>query len=170
MTQPFGHGRPVFLSAALPLLTSEAREETQDMSCTFSHNKIHKGKILPAGIRMRGEKFFVDVTRDGIRKTATCLSLREAKTKRDSLLTGVAEGPMPPQPWTFKEAFNSTWRGKHHNKAYRLGLQALAYFGPNSCIGDVLTADMDDYVDHLRLQGNGPALSLIHISEPTRPY
>ncbi|MDE3221111.1 MAG: hypothetical protein KGO23_17265, partial [Nitrospirota bacterium] len=47
---------------------------------------------LPQGIRARGQKFFVDVTIAGQRRTATCPTIADAITRQAELRTALLSG------------------------------------------------------------------------------
>lgn len=101
---------------------------------------------LPKGIRKRGNSYIVDVSYKGERKTATCVSLSEAKVKRTALLadlhTGRDTGPdrrSNARVWTLQEALDKTlelaapdgWRGCSYEKQATLNAEdAINYMGP----------------------------------------
>jgi integrase len=136
---------------------------------------------LPKGIRLRGSRYFVDVSINGIRRTATCPSYSEAVAKqaiiRAELLTGsqfavsCIDTPSPPPhvkadpasalqtpSWTLQEALERTssvvWSGTANgSNAIANAQAALAYFGPTFTL-EYLTADrIDEYMGHLASLG-----------------
>lgn len=119
------------------------------------------------GIRQRGSSFLVDITINGKRRTATCASYDEARIKRlqmEAEMLGAAQRQQAePTCWTLRKAFDKTveirWaNSKNETKARATAEEALEFFGDDRLLDTIKTADVDDYVAHLRnKQRNGPA-------------
>lgn len=114
-------------------------------------------------IRMRGEKFFVDVTRKGDRRTATCATREEAVKREAALLVAITGGRTPELPssrrWTLRHAFQRTmdvaWRGsKGERTVTAYAKQALCFFGEHRGLRTITTEQMDAYVKSLQERGN----------------
>lgn len=103
-------------------------------------------KQLPRGIRMRGAKYFVDVTVNGKRHTATCETLDEAVATRLRLRGAMQVGLDPVQPranakaWTLQEALDKVlslpkpegWRGCSYENVARMNVEsAIEVMGPD---------------------------------------
>lgn len=110
---------------------------------------------MPAGIRPRGDKFLVDVTVNGTRKTATCDTLAEAKDKRDELKVDLRTGRDVKGPranvstWTIKQALEKTltlnkpegWSDAAYRDIAEMNVKdAMAFFGPDQKLEE-LTRD-----------------------------
>lgn len=121
---------------------------------------------LPRGIRMRGTKYFVDVSVRGERKTATCNNLEDATAKREELLAqverelAVGSGGV----WSIKQAYEQTCKkawadepGTNRKYLRRNGNYAVKFFGENTPLRDIETPDIDRWMDKLTADGNGPA-------------
>ena len=132
---------------------------------------------LPNGIRQRGVRFFVDVTIQGVRRTATCATPEEAlatqaKLKAELLgeparasqatahsRSGLRTVRSPHQGCTLQEAFDTTrttaWTDCHSREhlARNAGF-ALKFFGPSTPLKTITTDKVDEYVAHLLQQGN----------------
>lgn len=116
-----------------------------------------KPATLPKGIRMRGDKYFVDVTINGKRKTATCKDLDAAKLKRveiEAMLrkgndTGLKESKRG--SWMVETACDYTlkheWAGKSIEKhCERVCDEIKEFFGARTRLDKITTEDMDDWV------------------------
>lgn len=128
---------------------------------------------LPKGIRKRGTKFFVDVSRAGKRRTATCPSLEEAILKQRQL-TAEIEADLNPElsthynqtfsvskplhSWTLRKAVDVTarlpakegWAGSKGETKTLINAEAVvAYFGPNKRLDEITEDDLDGFVAYL---------------------
>jgi integrase len=126
---------------------------------------------LPRGIRLRGNRFYVDVTVDGVRRTATCDSLDAAITRQKEMRRQIMRGEDAPVAaasgdgsWTLKRALTVTlslppkegWKGAPAEASSTKNANlAIAYFGEDARLSDITTASLDDYVSHLIEEGNG---------------
>lgn len=124
---------------------------------------------LPKGIRMRGAKFFVDVTVGGKRKTATRDTLAEAVEARAFLSNAMHTGKPVSQHrsnarvWTLQEALDKTlsipspegWRGISYEKQAKLNVEdAIAFFGPDRLLDTLERTEIDSWLDTLEAKGN----------------
>lgn len=124
------------------------------------------GRQLPKGIRVRGGSLLVDVTVNGIRKTATCESMEAALLKRAELyadlLGGVVKGVTGVAVWTMQKAFEkakeTAWAGTAGEvNALRNAQEAVEYFRPGTTLDKVTVDRIDEYVVSLRTKGNSNA-------------
>lgn len=121
------------------------------------------------GIRQRGKKWMVDVTINGVRRTATCASYEEAVSRRAELLRELKEGSKDGAtvaaregaPKTLGEAWNLTWqtrwkgtRNEAHLKGY--GEAILERFGGDTPLESIRRSHIEDWVVHLRSRGQTP--------------
>lgn len=127
---------------------------------------------IPRGIRMRGTKFFVDVTVNGQRMTATCDTLEEAVRKqaelRDAAETGkdVTQRRANARTWTLREALQKTqslpkpegWRGTSGGDVQAMNVEdSLAFMGETISL-DRITRDLIDAWCHsCEAKGNSDA-------------
>lgn len=110
---------------------------------------------LPRGIRLRGNKYFVDVTVGDKRKTATCSTLDEAITRQSELRAALEAGKdietrrSNARAWTLREALECTldlpakegWRGAPSAKIQAMNVEdAIKYFGEAVTL-DTITRD-----------------------------
>jgi len=120
------------------------------------------------GIRQRGNSWLVDVQVNGKRRTATCHTYDEARIKRLQLeadmRSGVAKQQQAdPACWTLRMALNTSmavrWtNSKNETKAKATAEEALEFFGDDRGLDTIKTADVDQYVAHLKNKAkNGPA-------------
>lgn len=128
---------------------------------------------LPRGIRRRGHKYFIDVTHNGQRKTATCDSLGEAMERKaqlkDALETGkeVKQRRANAASWTLQRALDKTlalppahgkrggWKGTSYESVATLNAQdAINFFGPDREIGSLSREDIDAWFDSCEARGN----------------
>lgn len=124
---------------------------------------------LPKGIRYRGTKFFVDVTHEGKRKTATCATLAEAMERKAQLKDALSTGKEVKQrranaaSWTLKQALEKTlslppkagWKGTSYEAIATLNAQdAINFFGPDREIGSITRAEIDAWFDSCEARGN----------------
>lgn len=117
------------------------------------------------GIRLRGEKFFVDVTHKGERRTATCNSLQEAKAEearlRHLLLTGQADEASPStarKAWTMDTACTRAeaerWKGMAVDaKAATYCAEFRRYFGAATRLDSIDRDSILGYVSRLQEDG-----------------
>ena len=115
-------------------------------------------KSTPTGIRKRGEKWFVDVSHKGQRKTATVETYAEAEAKRTELLDALQNGKEVAQSranarvWTLQEALDKTlslpkpegWRGTSYEAQATLNAQdAIDFMGSERKL-DAISRDLID--------------------------
>lgn len=123
---------------------------------------------IPKGIRKRGDKFFVDVTVQGRRRTGTADTLAEAKdmrvTLRAALIAGEGRdvGAKTGPGWTLGEAFDRTltlvWEGSRSETTAKLNAQAaIDHFGRTMPLSEIDTNALDGYVMRLMDKGNSNA-------------
>lgn len=126
-------------------------------------------KAMPTGVRKRGDKFFVDVSHKGKRKTATCDSLSEALDKRTELLDALQNGKEVAQSranarvWTLKEALDKTlslpkpegWRGTSYEKQATLNAEdAIAFMGSDRKLDAISRELIDAWFHSCETKGN----------------
>lgn len=126
----------------------------------------------PRGIRPRGEKWFVDVTVNGKRKTATVDTFDEAVEKKHSLTEALKTGKEVTQrrsnakSWTLQQALDKTlslpkpagWKGISYEKQATLNAQsAVSYWGPDRCLDTLSLEDMDAWLTSCEATGNSNA-------------
>ena len=124
---------------------------------------------LPRGIRQRGDKFFIDVSYKGKRKTATCDTLSEAKETRDTLLTALHTGKelkttrANASPWTLQQALDKVlsmpkpegWRGCSYEKQATLNaMDAINYMGPQRKLNTITRDLIDAWLVSCEAKGN----------------
>ncbi|MEL6509063.1 MAG: site-specific integrase [Pseudomonadota bacterium] len=124
---------------------------------------------MPAGIRPRGDKFLVDVTVNGTRKTATCDTLAEAKDKRDEIKVALRTGKAVKGPranvstWTIKQALDKTlslqkpegWRGAAYEKQATLNIEdAMSFFGPDKKLDELSRDQINAWLNSCEAKGN----------------
>lgn len=117
---------------------------------------------LPNNIRMRGAKFFVDVTYNGTRKTGTRDTLEQAVALRDELVTNLMVGKETntrranARTWTLREALDKTlslpkpegWRDTSYEKQATLNVEdAIAFMGETITL-DAISRDLIDAFCH----------------------
>lgn len=124
---------------------------------------------LPEGIRRRGGKFFVDVSLDGVRKTATCDTIDEAKDKRQDLYRSLRAGEETPNltrgirlgeaiALTFQTPAKHGWRGsKSEGAANKNTAFLLDHFGKNKLLGSITNEDIADFSQAMVDRGNSGA-------------
>lgn len=110
------------------------------------------------GIRQRGNSWFVDVTVNGQRKTATCETRSEARTKEAELRLALQSGKKvntrrsKARKWTLQDALDKTlslpkpdgWRGCSYQKQATLNVtDAMNHMGPQRTL-DTITRDLID--------------------------
>lgn len=118
------------------------------------------------GIRQRGDKFMVDVTVGGVRKTVTCSTYHEAEIQeadlRSFLLKTVGADVERGNTWTLQQALDKTTTTVWSDKASGVKLArnaefAVEFFGAATPLSDVTADRLDDYSAHLTQQGNSNA-------------
>ncbi|MDO8839629.1 MAG: site-specific integrase [Parvibaculum sp.] len=116
---------------------------------------------LPRGVRVRGDKFFVDVTVNGHRRTATCDTIAAAVTAQAALRADIiAEGAQDvQQTWTLGHAFSVTkatdWRGSRSFRSHSINAaQVEAHFGAGLRLSAINTTALDAFVAACIAKGN----------------
>lgn len=121
---------------------------------------------LPKGIRMRGDRFFVDVTHKGQRMTATCDTLEEAETRqlelKHALMTGRvlapagrADGRVWSLQTTFEKCFERHWKETvTAGKTKLIFGEAQAFFGDKATLADLDAEKIEEWVSALKEKGN----------------
>ena len=123
------------------------------------------------GIRQRGDRWQVDVTVNGRRRTATAHTLEEAKQLRLQMEQELRSGEQKeiaqaPTSWTLKKALETAlslpapdgWKGSRGVKAASVNAQAaLDFLGADKRMDEVTTTDLDEWFSHLLTSGNTPA-------------
>lgn len=122
---------------------------------------------LPRGIRLRGGKFHVDVSRkDAGRYTGTFDSLAEAEAKRAEWRAALLRGKAPAKElpkgrhgWTIEQALKKTfevaWGGSKSEHGFeKLANQITEYWGKTRELGSIDTAALDKWVSDLKEIGN----------------
>lgn len=128
---------------------------------------------LPRGIRQRGDKYFVDVTVNGTRKTATCATLAEANAKKAELQEALAVGRdvsgsrrANAKNWTLTDALDKTlslppkagWKGASSEKQNTLNIEdAMKYFGPDFSCAEVTLEGVEQWLEDCDRRGNSNA-------------
>lgn len=119
------------------------------------------------GVRQRGGSWFVDVSYQGRRRTATVKGLdnRETAEKlRVSILAELMNDTTAPErnakanSWTMQEAFThiqGVWAGTGGEDCQvRNARMAVDFFGPNTPLEDITCEWMDSYYARLKQLGN----------------
>lgn len=124
---------------------------------------------LPRGIRMRGTKYFVDVTVNGQRKTATCPTLESARSRKAEMTSALFDGKDLQEVranaavWTLEKALEKTlsmpkpegWRGCSYEKIGTLHIEGAMQFVGRNITLDRIDRDMiDGWVAHCEAIGN----------------
>ncbi len=124
---------------------------------------------LPRGIRMRGANYFVDVTVNGQRKTATCKSLAIAVDRKAALQSALVSGKEVKQVrsnalgWTLQQALDKLlslpkpegWRGISYEKQATLNaIDAIKFFGPNTKLAGLSRVQIDAWFNDCEMRGN----------------
>lgn len=122
---------------------------------------------MPRGIRRRGDKFFVDVTLRGRRRTGTAITLVGAKELQVQLKAAIIEGrdvrtKAAGKGWTLGQAFDRTaaleWAGTKGEKTALLNANAaVVHFGRTMLLEDIDTNALDGWVIRLMEKGNSNA-------------
>lgn len=112
----------------------------------------------PRGIRPRGNSFHVDITRKGVRLTATCHSFEEALQKKaefehvlysgQGYLEGLARKG---RSWTLAEGLEFTarvaWsRAVTRDKMVKIGQEAITYFGYGRPLNSISTEAIEQWL------------------------
>lgn len=130
-----------------------------------------EGVTLPKGIRQRHNgAFLVDVTVDGVRKTAVVQSLEEAIERRAVLTANIATHGTEADArairagvWTLQQAYDRThaqhWSGIPSEKTNEINATAaLEFFGRDTLVTAVNGDRLDAYVEYLiKKRGNSNA-------------
>ncbi len=115
------------------------------------------------GIRKRGNGFFVDVTVQGKRRTATAATLELAQVKQAQLkldlLTEANNQAAKASCWTIAEAsaecVKAIWKGTANEEAaHRNADYAVQFFGKDTLLDNLGTKEIDAYIAHLTENGN----------------
>jgi integrase len=120
---------------------------------------------LPRGIRLRGDRYFVDVTWKGLRSTATCATLEEAVAKQAELRHALMTGAAPAKEgaaWTVGQAwertFNIAWKGGRSERAMLIMKGAImSYWGEGTLLSSIDTDALDAWCETLERAGNSNA-------------
>jgi integrase len=128
-----------------------------------------KKPVLPRGIRLRGEKYFVDVTFNGQRKTATCDTLEEAVARQVELKLALERGKdvvttrSNARVWTLREALDKTlslhpkegWKGTAYEPMASLNVEDAIKFMGEAITLDALSRDLiDAWLHDCEARGN----------------
>jgi integrase len=124
------------------------------------------------GVRQRGDRWFVDVSVNGHRKTATCPSKAEAEVKeaelRHALLVGkeVSSRRSNARSWTLQEALDfclskpakEGWKGTSYEKVGGLNVRdAILFMGPSITLDAIDRDRIDAWLQHCEANGNSNA-------------
>lgn len=127
---------------------------------------------LPRGIRARGDKFFVDVTLQGQRRTATCKTLAEAVVAQEQLRTELELGSPSTKrranarSWTLREALNKTcaipakegWKGAKGAVTQIINVEdAIAFIGEEVTVDQIDRTMIDAWLNDCEERGNSGA-------------
>jgi len=117
------------------------------------------------GIRKRGNKWMVDVTVGGVRKTTTCATEEQAKLRHAELTAALLRGDISdvdsskPSGWTLTRAYETTvltrWKGtKSEVSSSRNGKLIKDFFGKDTKLDEIDTPWLDAFVQHCVAIGN----------------
>jgi len=124
---------------------------------------------LPRGIRQRGNKYFVDVTFNGQRKTSTCDTLDQAIAKQHELKLALERGKevdtkrSNARVWTLREALNKTlglfpkegWKGTSYAATAALNVEdAIKFMGEAITLDQLSRELIDAWVHDCEARGN----------------
>lgn len=124
---------------------------------------------LPKGIRPRGDKFFVDVSLNGQRRTATCDTLREAITTQEQLRKELEGGGLGRKSWTIGYTFERVCAAPHNVKPKKLsgwsgakaeahlvlnGRQCVEFFGHDTRLDTIDLVRVEEFTASLRQKRN----------------
>lgn len=129
---------------------------------------------LPKGIRPRGAKFFVDVTLNGERRTATCDTLDAAVLKQAELREDIrlgkgretAKARSNASTWTLQQALDKClelppkdgWRGTSYEVTGAIFAQdAIDFMGPDRLLSEIDINLVDEWILTLEAKGNADA-------------
>jgi integrase len=112
------------------------------------------------GIRMRGDRYFVDVSYAGKRLTATCATMEEAVKAQADLRLALMHAPLNvPTSYTLGEAFDACfdkcWKGgrsEHTMAKYRV--QITGHFGREVPLAELDKPMIDAWIESLERIGN----------------
>lgn len=115
---------------------------------------------MAKGIRKRGDKWMVDVTVAGKRRTATCDSYEKAIARRETLKNEATYGQG--KAWTIGEALKRThervWKGtRSEEAAVRNAQMAVDHFGAGQLLDEIDTPMIDGFVEALEEEGKSNA-------------
>jgi integrase len=131
-----------------------------------------KRQALPRGIRLRGDKYFVDVTVGEARRTATCTSIEEAVSMqgklREALVTGkeVVVRRANARTWTLRDALDKTlslskpdgWRDAKGKDILVLNaVDALKFMGETLTLDRINRDLINAWTQSLEARGNSNA-------------
>lgn len=111
------------------------------------------------GIRRRGSSFQANIMVNGVRRTATLPTRKEAEEWRVDARRALVAEAASPVGWTLAEAFDKTmsvtWGGtRGEASAVINGRAALDHFGPEALLSTIDVAALDGYVAALQAKGN----------------
>lgn len=127
---------------------------------------------LPRGIRLRGEKYFVDVTHNGQRKTATCDTLEQAVARQVELKQALERGKevsttrANARVWTLREALEKTlglfpkegWKGTAYAETAALNVEdVIKFMGEAIALSDISRDLIEAYTHSCEARGNSNA-------------
>lgn len=118
---------------------------------------------MPSGVRKRNGKYQWDVSFQGTRMTGTAETIEDAVRDRASALQSL----MSPKggtgrAWTLKRAYDGAMSTKWDNTAAvdtaeKNARACLKFFGEDASLEDIDEEAIDEFRDHLRVQGNSNA-------------
>lgn len=118
------------------------------------------------GIYKRGNTFVVDIMVKGKRAVEVCPSHEVALIRRDELraqlrraAAQLSELPSGGNSWSIHKALRTTvevrWRdSKDGDKAAKRAAEAEQFFGRDTCLDQLTTADIDRWIKQLKAKGN----------------
>lgn len=117
---------------------------------------------MPKGVRLRGKKYFWDVSVNGARVTGTADSLEQAVRDREAARKKVQDEEQQSaveRGWTLKKAFDGAllniWNGKASIDTVQINAQFIfRYFGEDTNVNDIDEEAIDEFRSWLRKQGN----------------
>jgi integrase len=123
---------------------------------------------LPRGIRSRGDKFFVDLSLNGQRRTATCDTLAQAVVERDKLRAELEGGKLGRKSWTIGYTFERVCAAPHNVKKKLSGWQGakaeahlivngklcVEFFGHDTKLDEIALPRIEEFTASLRQKKN----------------
>ena len=119
------------------------------------------------GIRKRGDSYLIDVTIQGVRRTATAATEEAAILERARIQAELIQAIKGssivaigrPEAWTLKQALDRAveldWHERKSGTKLRAnGQEAVDFFGPTMTLDRITTDRVDEYIAHLRKKGN----------------